>query len=687
MGTGLDGNKICFITCVTDAAEYNACLATLKRLKVPEGMTVESRVIEQAASMAGGYEAGRTSSDAKYKIYLHQDVRILAEDFLVRLIQAFRADEHLGLLGVVGCEALPTSGCWWESDSLLGSIVDEMSGTLAPRVYRCSETACLPAAALGGLLLATQYDVPWRADLFQNFDFYDISLCMEYRRRGWGVAVLPQKEPLVAHLSGKKERLDFPDERQKFLQEYAADAWDMGDHFLSVVIYRGSREGQNDAGLDLLTQALASLPHEVILVDDASGKTPVAHAGVRVLAHAQARGMAESFREGVSAARGDRLLLLMSDVLLPPVALCRLIACLAVDGCAIAGPASLASHFCRGYLNANHIGYADGASFLQAVRDLPDKGLASHGHLVLDTGCLLLARETWDVLGGFSPEIDEDELCMMADFCLRGWLAERRPYLAEDALVHRNAPADAPAEQAARRARGQAAFEKKWGFELFYSTNLRTDLLSLFDVRKKGLSVLEAGCACGADLLAIQALNPDAKLVGIELNAHAAAIAKHFAEVEAMDIETLDRPDWEGKFDVVLMGDILEHLRDPWQTVRNLYRVQKPGGSIVISVPNITHFSIFSEMLAGDWRYEPAGILDRTHLRFFTKKTARALIEQAGYHVVCMAPILVPPRNEAQAALVETLAGCQRGDADRQELSVYQWRVVGVKEGKESKTE
>ena len=685
MGTRPDEHKICFITCVTDAAVYNESLASLRRLIVPDGMTVESRAIEQAASMAEGYEAGRTSTDAKYKIYLHQDVQSLAEDFLVRLIRAFREDAELGLLGVIGCEALPTSGCWWESNSLLGSICDEMRGELSARVYRCSET-CQPAAALDGCLLATQYDVPWRADLFEKFDFYDISACMEYRRHGWGVAVLPQSEPLIAHFSGQEEWRDFLSERRRFVRVYAEDAWDAGDHFLSVVICRTARDGENDVGLDLLEQALAALSHEVIFVDDASGKKEIARSGVRALTHAEPRGIAASFAEGVAAARGDRLLLLMSDVLLPQVTLRRLFAALAVKGCALAGPLSRTSHFCRGNFEGPR-DYTDGGTFLESARELAKRGVTSHGHLILDAGCLLLTRAAWDAIGGFTAALEEDELCLMADFCLRGWRKGLQPHLAEDALVHRNAPAISLAEIMARRERGRAAFEKLWGFELFYSTNMRADLISLFDAKKDGMTVLEAGCACGADFLAIRAVNATAEFHGIELNAHSAAIAQQFASVEAMDIETLDHPAWEGKFDLVLMGDILEHLRDPWQTVRNMYRVQKPGGQIVISVPNITHFSIFAEMLANDWQYEPAGILDRTHLRFFTKKTARALLEQAGYRVTVVAPIVLPPRNEAQTALVETLASCQHGGARKEDLFAFQWRLVGVKEGKESKTE
>lgn len=89
-------------------------------------------------------------------------------------------------------------------------------------------------------------------------------------------------------------------------------------------------------------------------------------------------------------------------------------------------------------------------------------------------------------------------------------------------------------------------------------------------------------------------------------------------------------------FDCIVFNDILEHLLAPWDVLRDVAAMLlSDGGAIVASIPNIRHYSVIKSLwLEGDWRYEEAGILDRTHLRFFTRKTIGELFRNAGYKVV-----------------------------------------------------
>ncbi|MCR5559842.1 MAG: hypothetical protein K6F62_05770 [Schwartzia sp.] len=215
----LNENKICFISCVNNDEQYNKCLESWKALRVPEGMTVESVVIHDAKSMTEGYQAGMKISDAKYKIYVHQDVWINSKNFLHIMVEAFKKHPEYGILGVVGSKSLPTNGIWWEGEKI-GSIRDRVSGDFAEYLYDRNDRECVEAIALDGLILMTQYDIPWRADVFTSWHFYDVSQCMEFLKQGYKAAVLPQSLPLCDHYAKMNTMKGYDEERTKFLKEY-----------------------------------------------------------------------------------------------------------------------------------------------------------------------------------------------------------------------------------------------------------------------------------------------------------------------------------------------------------------------------------------------------------------------------------------------------------------------------------
>jgi 2-polyprenyl-3-methyl-5-hydroxy-6-metoxy-1,4-benzoquinol methylase len=114
-------------------------------------------------------------------------------------------------------------------------------------------------------------------------------------------------------------------------------------------------------------------------------------------------------------------------------------------------------------------------------------------------------------------------------------------------------------------------------------------------------------------------------------------------ELREADIEAMTLP-WEpGSIDVILCLDVLEHLRDPWSVADKLRTLLKPGGALIASVPNARHCKVIVPLvLRGRWDYMPAGLLDRTHLRFFTRATARELLAGAGLHVTDVRAVGMP---------------------------------------------
>jgi methionine biosynthesis protein MetW len=144
--------------------------------------------------------------------------------------------------------------------------------------------------------------------------------------------------------------------------------------------------------------------------------------------------------------------------------------------------------------------------------------------------------------------------------------------------------------------------------------------------------VLDLGCASGGLASLLKARGP-VEVVGVERDEdYAAAAEGHCDRVIQADLEALD-PDGLGRFDCLVAADVLEHLVDPWSTLRAYARLLEPGGTAVVSLPNVAHWSTYAALVRGSWPRNPEGIHDATHLRWFTLRDARELLAQAGLTV------------------------------------------------------
>ena len=150
----------------------------------------------------------------------------------------------------------------------------------------------------------------------------------------------------------------------------------------------------------------------------------------------------------------------------------------------------------------------------------------------------------------------------------------------------------------------------------------------------RDIRVLDLGCGTGWQ--ARQLVDQGCTVVGVEFDTKAAARATPWCErVIVCDLDLVDLPTELGpdSFDAVAAGDILEHLRDPARLLRSLTGVLNPGGRVVASIPNVAHGSVRLALLTGAFPYEHAGILDRTHLRFFTLASIQELFESSGFEI------------------------------------------------------
>lgn len=213
--------KIAFITCVNDESVYNEALLYLRHLLLPEDMQAEYIPIYDAVSMTAGYNQALHSSKAKYKVYLHQDAFLIYPETVRECLRIFMEHPEIGMIGLAGCKKLPKNGIWWQGDETYGIVAHALEPeSLQVTAYGRGVGDFQTVQAIDGVFMATQYDIPWREDLFTAWHFYDISQSMEFARQGYEVIVPQQEEPWCVHACGRKELGDYDKWRQIFLQEY-----------------------------------------------------------------------------------------------------------------------------------------------------------------------------------------------------------------------------------------------------------------------------------------------------------------------------------------------------------------------------------------------------------------------------------------------------------------------------------
>jgi len=219
----IDNKKICFIICTNNELLLSECLEYIKRLYVPEGYNIDAITITEAKSMTSGYNEGMHTSDAKYKIYLHQDVFIINRYCLYDLLEIFNSDKKIGMIGMVGYKKVSEYGVMWLEERF-GSNPIYGSGEYAEcdfSDYRYSVAdGIIDVKVVDGLLLATSTDVEWD-EQFDAWDFYDASQSMRMLNAGYRVVVPHQRVPWFVHDDGQFLSMwNYNKYRKLFLDKY-----------------------------------------------------------------------------------------------------------------------------------------------------------------------------------------------------------------------------------------------------------------------------------------------------------------------------------------------------------------------------------------------------------------------------------------------------------------------------------
>ena len=216
-----------------------------------------------------------------------------------------------------------------------------------------------------------------------------------------------------------------------------------------------------------------------------------------------------------------------------------------------------------------------------------------------------------------------------------------------------------------------------WGMQYFSTGNslLVDNIVEDCDVP---VSVLEIGCDCGATLLEVKNRYPNAEIYGCEINEKAACIARSVAEVEIGNIEEYNLPFKAGKFDYILFGDVLEHLHNPAEVIRYCRSLLKEKGHIVASIPNLMHISVVKDLLEGNFTYTEVGLLDKTHIHFFTLYEIIRMFAGEQYNVEGVINTFVPITQEEEMMLEKIMSIVQH--KERWMFETFQYVVKAQKQ-------
>lgn len=236
----MNEKKICFIIYGYDKQYQKECVKYIGQLRRPEKYEIDilSMCEEKGEfqSAACWYHEKMKQSDAKYKIYLRQEVFLINRNCLFDLLEIFEADSAVGMIGVIGSRKLHSNGDLinsWDSGRMrIWDLNDEVETSFD------ANKITIEVEAVNGFFMATQYDLQWREDLFDGECFYDAAQALEFRRKGYKIVLPYQKEIWCLYDQGYNNWEKYDEYRERFCHEYS----DYGFRFEEIPLLEGVEE-------------------------------------------------------------------------------------------------------------------------------------------------------------------------------------------------------------------------------------------------------------------------------------------------------------------------------------------------------------------------------------------------------------------------------------------------------------
>jgi GT2 family glycosyltransferase/glycosyltransferase involved in cell wall biosynthesis/Flp pilus assembly protein TadD len=454
-------------------------------------------------------------------------------------------------------------------------------------------------------------------------------------------------------------------------------------HKTSIVILTFNQLEYTKLCIESIRKYTDADKYELIIVDNNSTDGTVEwikqQGDLKVIFNNENFGFPKGCNQGIEISAGDSVLLLNNDVIVTPYWLDNLEKSLWSSS--IVGAVGAVTNS-SSYYQTIDAKYSTIEEMIQFASSYNTSDPAKWEQRIKLVGyCMLIKKSVIHQVGlldeRFTPGNFEDD-----DYSFRIINAGYKLLLCKDTFIHHFGSASFkknPEQYNNLLMDNAKKFQKKWGFNPNYSTFIRQEVINnIQDPIDKDINVLEIGCACGATLLKIKDIYKNARIFGIELDESAAQIAKAFADVKAENIENENLSYEEEYFDYIIFADVLEHLIDPWKVLKNMKKYLKPQGKILASIPNVMHFSVIRGLLNGNWTYENAGILDKTHLRFFTLREIEKLFLNSGYmDIQCSSTSIY--KNEADEKFINSLILLNNNPEFKNQIETYQYIVKATK--------
>ena len=211
------------------------------------------------------------------------------------------------------------------------------------------------------------------------------------------------------------------------------------------------------------------------------------------------------------------------------------------------------------------------------------------------------------------------------------------------------------------------------------------DLLAL--IPENVTTLIDIGCGGGGLIREFKKINPSAHCIGVDIDPHYTELANRYADqCLCLNVDSAEEAFWDSVKDrqCWVFGDALEHFKDPWAVLKRV-RAQLPeDGCVVACIPNSQHWSLQAKLSVGEFRYQDSGLLDRTHLRWFTRKTMIELFQQTGFVVQTGKPrIFNEPNRQKVMPYIRALAqalGTDPEEAER-DATALQYVVRAIPAG------